>query len=592
MTNYESFYSGNSYLLDPNYNFSGYRISAGDLGATTSIQTANQLKEVNNLLNQGLKVTEVSTIDPNIFEMMPKDHLKEIHRLNKLTGAESTLHAPILDPSGFDQQSGWSEENRKNIEEQFKGFVKRSHELNPQGNTPVTIHASLVPGSQMIPNKEKNTEEMKQMIAVDQETGKLIPLEREKLYGPEEPKGKLHTPKERLDMANNSSWIQSITNLAFYKKEADEILNQAMPSLQPLLDKIERKQKISKEEERIYLPSINQMQRGQLFLDNVKTSFRNLFEKAAKFSLGNDEEKKQTEKILNQISNNFLTLKKEYQKNNLSQIEYVQKQSLLLDESIRGLQMIPTSPKQYIPVEKFIMKNASETLSSVAFDSYKNFKDTSPIISIENPPYGSAISSGKDLKELVCETRNKFVNKLINQGRSKQEAKKIAEKLIGVTWDTSHINLMRKQGFGPEKIIEETKKIAPYVKHLHLNDNFGTTHTDLPPGMGNVPMKKVMQELEKAKFKGKKIFEGGNFFQQFKTSPLPYQLESSGSPVFSGGNVYWNQLGNFGNYDSGTGPINPQVHHSLYGTSFSNLPIELGGEITGARNRFSGTSNT
>ena len=99
MVNYSSIYPGATYLLDPSYNYIGYRIPIGDMGGTTSIQTANQLKEVSKLLNQGMKTTEVSVINPDVFEMMPKEHLKEINRLNKLTGAESTLHAPIIDPS-------------------------------------------------------------------------------------------------------------------------------------------------------------------------------------------------------------------------------------------------------------------------------------------------------------------------------------------------------------------------------------------------------------------------------------------------------------------------------------------------------------
>ena len=150
MTNYESIYPGATFLLDPGYEYIGHQIPAGEMGATTGIQSANQLKDVNNLLNQGIQTTEVSVINPEIFEMMPKDHLKEIHRLNKLTGAESTLHAPTLDPSGFTQQ-GWSKANRQVVEKQFTDFVARSQELDPTGNMPVTIHASVIPGSEMIP---------------------------------------------------------------------------------------------------------------------------------------------------------------------------------------------------------------------------------------------------------------------------------------------------------------------------------------------------------------------------------------------------------------------------------------------------------
>src|SRR3989344_4291084 len=154
MVTYESLYTGAKYLLDPESSYTGYRVRAGDMGGTTSIRTANQLGEVSKLLNTGMKTTEISIIQPDIFESMPKDHLQEIYRLNKLIGAESTLHAPIMDPSGFVEQ-GWSESNRKVVEKQFTDFVKRSHDLDPKGNVPVTIHSSSIPGSETIPNPDK-----------------------------------------------------------------------------------------------------------------------------------------------------------------------------------------------------------------------------------------------------------------------------------------------------------------------------------------------------------------------------------------------------------------------------------------------------
>ena len=39
------------------------------------------------------------------------------------------------------------------------------------------------------------------------------------------------------------------------------------------------------------------------------------------------------------------------------------------------------------------------------------------------------------------------------------------------------------------------------------------------------------------------------------------------------------------------GPINPQIHHSIYGAGFTTLPAELGGEMPGTQSRFAGTPN-
>ena len=149
--------------------------------------------------------------------------------------------------------------------------------------------------------------------------------------------------------------------------------------------------------------------------------------------------------------------------------------------------------------------------------------------------------------------------------------------------------MMRKSGFGNKKLIEEAEKIAPFVKHVHYNDNLGSTHTDLPPGLGNIPMKEIMEKLEKAGFQGKKVFEGGNFFQHFQTSPHPYVLEGSGSPMFNTGGPYWNQtLPTYGNYFAFPSSYLPEQHFSLYGGGFNNLPVELGGQIPGKGSRMSG----
>ncbi len=50
---------------------------------------------------------------------------------------------------------------------------------------------------------------------------------------------------------------------------------------------------------------------------------------------------------------------------------------------------------------------------------------------------------------------------------------------------------------------------------------------------------------------------------------------------------YWNQNAwTTGGYFAGYGN-NPDIHHSIYGSGFSNLPVELGGQ-TGGRSRVSG----
>ena len=593
MVSYESIYAGSTYLLDPNYNFTGYRVKVSDIGGTTSIQTANQLSEVNKLLNQGIKTTELSIINPDVLEMIPKDHFKEIQRLNQLTGAESTIHAPIVDPSGFTEQ-GWGEENMKLAERQFNETIERAHVLNKNGNMPVTIHSSTIPGSLIMPDPEnKGKDVIQRMVAVDQDTGQFIPLKREIKYLPGGPKkGQLRIPEQELKLANESYWRDQLYQVAVSKEGGDRLLRENFALIAGEDIGTEEGIKRLSPEQRAVL---QQVRTANIYLENSYQSLNSIYNKAYKYA---DDDK--TKKALELVSKNF---GEEINKRGGMQHIITNRPdqfSQAIGNLIQNMEAITTHeekdgipiPKKYVQVEEFAVNKASETLSNVALNAYKKFGSNAPTVSIENPPYGQAISTGKDLKKLVEESKEKFVEKLTQEGKSRGEAQKIADKLIGVTWDTSHINMIRRQGYDRNRVVQEIKEVAPLVKHVHFNDNFGTTHTDLPPGMGDIPMSAVMQELEDAKFKGKKIFEGGNFVQHFQTTPIPYLIEHSGSPLYtSGGIPSWNQLGGLGNYYIGHGQINPAIHHSLYQSGFSTLPVELGGEIPGQQSRFAGTPN-
>ena len=62
---------------------------------------------------------------------------------------------------------------------------------------------------------------------------------------------------------------------------------------------------------------------------------------------------------------------------------------------------------------------------------------------------------------------NKLMKDAFKLGmKASKITKKQAEKLIGVTWDVGHINMIRRLGYGKKDVVKETKKIAPYVKHI------------------------------------------------------------------------------------------------------------------------------
>jgi hypothetical protein len=619
--NYEYFYPGTAYSLDSKYGsvFTGYRIPAGQLGATTSIQTANQVKEVTNLLNQGIKTVEVSTIQPEVFEAIPKQHLKELNRIAKLTNSSASVHAPLVEASGYTKE-GWDEAAREQAQLQMWNAVDKAHEISPKGNIPVTFHASAMLPLAEEKMKGKDGELSKSMYVVDSRTGEIAQIkEKEKFFPEEIPKeyikkhnlseadikkrqtGKFFDPQLELNKINEETFTKRLNDANYYASLGEERLDNIMNIPEMALKKqgiTDAKEIAKKESEFIksftdmtpeqvpeelrdtYTKVTRGIDHGKIFLRDSYNQLRELYNKAYKDASEEDKKKldayrKEIQPLIdNQISKNPDKLK-----------DFSEK---VIHKGIKVLSSID-QPKLYVPLNDFLIEKSSETFGNVAFEAYKKFGEKAPIISIENPPTDNALSRADDLKKLIQESRKQFVEKAKAKGLTESEAKSAAEKLIGATWDTSHIAMIRKFGFNEKDLIKEAEKIAPFVKHVHYNDNFGSAHTDLPPGMGSVPIKEIMQKLEEAGFKGKKIFEGGGFFQNFQTSPHPYVLEGSGSPLSSGRSPYWNQMPAYGNYFSFPSSYFPEQHFSLYGGGFSTIPMELGGQAQGKGSRMSGT---
>src|SRR4030043_1752946 len=155
--NIGSIYQGGYSSLSPRYGdvFTGYRINPGSIGTTTDPRTANVIQDVSTKLNMGIKQIEIAAVSPEIFDAIPKQQLKEINRLSKLTGIDISMHGPVVDSSGITQQ-GFSELNRESSERKISDVLIRSHELNPNGNIPVTFHsAEGISGSEWKKNPVK-----------------------------------------------------------------------------------------------------------------------------------------------------------------------------------------------------------------------------------------------------------------------------------------------------------------------------------------------------------------------------------------------------------------------------------------------------
>lgn len=585
--NIESFYEGSLSPLEPTYGelFTGYRVPFSRIGAPTSIQTANQISEVSARLSEGMRVVELQPISLDVFETIPKQHWKETERLLKLTGAEATLHAPIIDPSGFTEE-GWNEIARRQAEEILKMSLERAHELNPKGNVPVTFHATAgAPSTEAIklmPN------EMGDVIpAVNKDTGQLVYLRREKKYVPEEAKEILIDPEEQIREHNKRRWKNLISQIAWENSKAYEEISTSAPIVAPIYDEL-TKGKIKEEE---LLPeqraALSAFEMGQALYEGIGSNIKAWFDEAMKVWPENVKKRKEIElmrknlieiEVKNLIENNPIEAARKY------------------DETLRLFKKVISEnpPEAYFSTDKFALEKSKETIANAALDAFKKFGNNAPIISIENVFPGTVFGQAEKLKELIQKAREEFVNKAKKEGISESKAKEAAQKLIGATWDVGHINLLRRYGFKEKEIVEETKKIAPFVKHVHLTDNFGFRDSHLPPGMGEVPFKEILKELEKAGFRGKEIVEAGGFVTQFKTSPTPYVLEALGSPIYGMEmQPFWNQVrGSYGLpgiYYGGYGMMLPEQHFSTYGAGFATLPMELGGSMPGKGQRFAGT---
>lgn len=553
-------------------------ITAGSLGMTTDPRTANLLKDVSSKLSAGVKHMELEFVSPEIFDSMPQQHLTEVRRLSKLTGVGLSVHGPVIDSSGINQQ-GFSELNREASEKRMVQTIERSHELDPKGNILVTFHSSEgIPGTEWKTLGEER--KAKRLLAINKESGKIAPLEEEKKFYPG---GKIrevtHSPEENLQMLNSSEWDNSISQLIFGKERADGIMEQSYPLIRNVIERANLGEKINFEA----LPTpqkeaLAHLNNAQTYLSDIYKQVNGLFSKAYKF--GNSSQKQELAKISEEF------------KQKLSQgQDPLMGQSNAMQFLIDNLHRDELAPEMYVPMEKFVADQSSKTFGNTAFEAYKKFGDSAPIVSIENPPATHALSTGEDLKNLIEKSRDQFIERAKEEGMSSNQAKNQAEKLIGATWDVGHINMVRKQGFGEKEIVQETKKVAPFVKHVHLSDNFGFEHTELPMGMGNVPIKDIMAKLGEKGYEAKKIIEAGQWWQHFQTPPVQETLEALGSPVYSMKMTpYWNQTTALQQgYSSGYGMMLPSVHYQSFGAGFSQLPSELGGQMPGAEgSRMSG----
>ena len=567
-------YQGGYSSLKPQYGdvFTGYRLNPNTLGLTTDPKTMRIVEDASNKLNTGAKHIELSAVSPEVFESIPDQQLKEMNRLAKVVGATVSVHGPIVEPSGMTRE-GFSNANREMVERQMNSAVERGHLASPDGNIPITFHSSaMLPGE--IPQKGKEIEET---LVINTNSGSIsrIPLKASNFPGEEKKKN----VKQELNRINEEQWNEQLRQLEYYAGMGGEAVSKSAATAMIAEAEKQMGRPLTEEEKTMRA----QYNRGTTFLNSsyseLKQVFNTLYEKAS-----------ETDK---DTINNFykeIERKAEEIKKNPKNPGNANLMNDIIEEGIETLKKLP-APQLYEDLNDFSKGKSIETFANVALNSYKKFGDKAPIISIENPPAGGAFSRGGELKEIVEGAREKFVEKAKGE-MGEKKAREVAAKLIGVTWDVGHINMLRKYGYESADIVKESEKVAKLVKHVHLSDNFGFEHTELPMGMGNVPVKEILNKLGKEGFDAKKIIEAGNWWQHMQKAPFKETLEAFGSPIYAMNMApYWNQnMGFQQDYDSGlAGQYLPQINYETFGTSFSRLPMELGGQRGGAEgSRMSG----
>ena len=153
-------------------------------------------------------------------------------------------------------------------------------------------------------------------------------------------------------------------------------------------------------------------------------------------------------------------------------------------------------------------------------------------------------SHPEELKELVQLSRKEMVNKLMKDGWDENKAWKEANEHIKATFDTEHAGMWkrymeRKPGETEAQFNERFNKWfeeqsrdlaeGDVVGHTHLADGFGYGHANLPPGQGNLPVKKAVEYLKEKGYKGAFLSEGyGDPSRQLRDAWAYF-----GSPIYS-----------------------------------------------------------
>jgi|GEM_PF-1538357 len=582
----------------------GLNIPASRLGPSTN-PTVNQLVDMNLDANWGTKNIEVGYIHPKTMELTPKQFYDEMRRLAKAAGVEVSVHAPVVNLAGLDlQEHRYKESTRKREERRLKEMIDNAKRIFGDKSGIVNVHASEAVISKMsyVPEGAKGEEVVEIQSFVDPETGEVLQAQRiKKLVD-----GKVIElePKKLAEEVVGRKVSQLFSELHKINEDKRKV-EEELKRYQKFVDALEKKGLFLKDLER-NKSKLAQKEREQLdryieltstlqHLDEMKYDLESRIKRyAIEYNDTLKKYKGDVKKFLQDIrrkygsEENYIRKRAEEHYAYLKDIDpkrykqLVERDAKLLKGRLYKFGVVYPGEeiRRYIDIVDFEKDKAAETIKNAALYAYEKYGKKAPVISVENPYPYVPFGRPKDLLRLVTEARERLAKDLVKKKHmSKSEAKKLAEKLIGVTWDVGHINLLKQYGFDDKKLLEEFKELNKkgVIKHVHITDNFGYEDSHLAPGWGNVPIKEYLKELEKKGYFGKFVIEAGGAEQMHQETkgivPMPYgpTLAYFGSSIYSAlpqGERWTDFVDEFSAMYS---PEFPTPRESVYQGYFTNL---------------------
>lgn len=511
------------------------------LGASVS-PMGSQLMNTNTAINWGTQHLEIALGTQMNFQQaghlaqLGKIEREELIRLAKINRVSLSLHAPHFCAAGG-QGNAVSETGRIKAVQEFSDTLKFADQIGTNmkvQHIPIVIHSTEgIPGNPM----PKDV-----LYVVDKEDGRILPIEKKEVAYSED-----YLKKYGLKKGPDYDTTGEKGIFMLYPEGRLKIQNKNMvENLEYQESSIEYNKRIHKQQ-----------------LDISMREYQ---------AAPTDEKEKMKEKLKHDMA--LYNAAVEQGERTRAEMEHLK--GRYIDKETGELNILART-------DDFAKEKSMKTFVELGMQSYN--LPTKPMIAIEQFSPELALGDPRKTADLVSGVRKALADKLVKErGLSRERAQNEAKEIIGMNLDIGHLNLWKRYGKDRE-IMEELDKIYPFIKYVHITDNFGDYDAHLPVGWGNAPIKEVIDQLRKKGWKGRAVLEtfgstqyGGQGFgvpaslYEFGTQLIP------GGPSFGGSERNYFEAG----YAFTTGPILPDVNFQMYGVGFSNLPYATGGQPLGS----------